>query len=682
MSAFDSLITIGKQILPSNPDSALVLLTQAQSHSSNKQQEALVLRYMANAYHYKDDFKQSIAYCNQAIDIRNNVTHSDSSNIANLAILNYNIAINYNILGLADSAIVSARRAAELYKECGNEYSEGICYDFVAQLYQHKGESFLAQQFAYAELSISEKLLDSIGIAYTKDLLSKIMDDRRIFDEELQLQKEALDIRLKLSDSVMIAQSYNNIGLTFVQLEEYDSALYYLNLSLKLKESFNQNQAYQIAISQETVTLDYQKYWRESILESAIFNIGSALQKKGEPREALTHLTKAYEYRKKLGLDYNVAEATLTIGLAYQDLHNTQKAIQHLEECWGIANYNNYRLLKFKSAEGLSKEYAIIGNSTKAYKFCNIALTLIDSIRDESFTRKLALAESEYKYNKLHEADSIRQYHERLTLDIKHKNELKQKKIELLLLSVFIVAIIIISVILFRNYRLRKMNEQAELKHKALEIERSLLRTQMNPHFIFNALNSIQNFIINNEPRDAERYLSKFAKLMRMILDNSMNQRVPLENELLSLSLYIDLEKVRFGNRFNYHINVDDDIEEELVFVPPMLIQPFVENAILHGLINKTDSNGLITIDVVDNHDKKTLTCSITDNGIGRVAAAEFSKANKKHRSVGMQLTRDRLKDLNKETEGISCKIEDLYDSDGTAKGTKVTIQIPYIENV
>ena len=204
----------------------------------------------------------------------------------------------------------------------------------------------------------------------------------------------------------------------------------------------------------------------------------------------------------------------------------------------------------------------------------------------------------------------------------------------------------------------------------------------MNPHFIFNALNSIQNFIVSNNSLDAERYLSKFAKLMRMILDNSMKQNITLDNELLSLTLYIDLEKARFNNRFTYQINIDDNIEEELILVPAMLIQPFVENAILHGLLHKNDDNGLITIDITENPDKHLLTCSITDNGIGRKAAAEYSKTNKGHHSVGMQLTRDRLKDLNKETEGISCNIEDLYDSSGNALGTKVTILIPYTEDV
>ncbi len=247
-----------------------------------------------------------------------------------------------------------------------------------------------------------------------------------------------------------------------------------------------------------------------------------------------------------------------------------------------------------------------------------------------------------------------------------------------------IVAVVFafIFVVIFFYYKTLRENEENKLRRRTLEIERTLLRTQMNPHFIFNALNSIQNFIVSNNSLDAERYLSKFAKLMRMILDNSMKQNITLDNELLSLTLYIDLEKARFNNRFTYQINIDDNIEEELILVPAMLIQPFVENAILHGLLHKNDDNGLITIDITENPDKHLLTCSITDNGIGRKAAAEYSKTNKGHHSVGMQLTRDRLKDLNKETEGISCNIEDLYDSSGNALGTKVTILIPYTEDV
>jgi LytS/YehU family sensor histidine kinase len=233
---------------------------------------------------------------------------------------------------------------------------------------------------------------------------------------------------------------------------------------------------------------------------------------------------------------------------------------------------------------------------------------------------------------------------------------------------------------MFFFYKATKENEENKLRNKALETERSLLRTQMNPHFIFNALNSVQNYIISNNAQEAVRFLSKFAKLMRMILNNSMVQMVTLSDELQSLSLYLDLERARFGNKFSYSIDVSDEVEEDIVSVPPMLIQPFIENAIIHGLMHKTDGEGLITVSISEN-DRDSLVCRITDNGIGRKAAAEVEKnVGRKHKSVGMQLTRDRLRDLNSEANAkLSCVIDDLEDEAGHALGTRVTIVIPMV---
>jgi sensor histidine kinase YesM len=186
---------------------------------------------------------------------------------------------------------------------------------------------------------------------------------------------------------------------------------------------------------------------------------------------------------------------------------------------------------------------------------------------------------------------------------------------------------------------------------------------------------------MGNNTQEAVRFLSKFAKLMRMILNNSMVQSVTLSDEMQSLSLYLDLERARFGNRFSYRIDIDDSVEEDLVSVPPMLVQPFIENAIIHGLMHKTDGEGLITIKISEN-DADSLVCQITDNGVGRKAAAEIEKnSERKHKSVGMQLTRDRLRDLNNESNAkMSCVITDLEDEAGNALGTQVTIIVPVTE--
>ena len=171
--------------------------------------------------------------------------------------------------------------------------------------------------------------------------------------------------------------------------------------------------------------------------------------------------------------------------------------------------------------------------------------------------------------------------------------------------------------------RSEKERQIADIKQKATEMEMQALRAQMNPHFIFNSLNSINRFILQNNRAQASEYLTKFSKLVRMILQNSQASLISLESELESLNLYLDLEAVRFEQRFAYKISYPKDLDIEVLKVPPLVIQPFTENAIWHGLMHK-EENGQLDIDISEEDDH--IYFKITDNGIGRKKAAELSK--------------------------------------------------------
>jgi len=218
----------------------------------------------------------------------------------------------------------------------------------------------------------------------------------------------------------------------------------------------------------------------------------------------------------------------------------------------------------------------------------------------------------------------------------------------------------------------------AELQQQKIEMEMQALRAQMNPHFIFNSLNSINRFILQNNRGQASEYLTKFSKLVRMILQNSQASLISLESELESLNLYLDLEAVRFDHKFDYKISYPKDLDIEVLKVPPLIIQPYTENAIWHGLMHREDK-GLLDIDVIEEDDY--LYIKITDNGIGRKKAAELaSKSATKHKSMGLRITKDRIAMLEK-TNGAESpvKIIDLENEDGTAAGTEVIIKMPVI---
>lgn len=241
---------------------------------------------------------------------------------------------------------------------------------------------------------------------------------------------------------------------------------------------------------------------------------------------------------------------------------------------------------------------------------------------------------------------------------------------------------LLISGSIFLLYRIRvKHIEKTEaiktqLNKQIAETEMRALRAQMNPHFIFNCLNSINRYIIKNDQKTASLYLTKFAKLIRLILDNSEQHMVSLSQELEALKLYIDIEALRFDHRFTYEIDIDEDVYTDSVYVPSMIIQPFVENAIWHGLLHK-ETHGKLTIRI--KREPELLIVEVEDDGVGREKAMEMkSKSATTRKSLGLKITADRLKMVhsNNASEGGIDYI-DLYNSNKEATGTLVRIKIP-----
>ncbi len=221
----------------------------------------------------------------------------------------------------------------------------------------------------------------------------------------------------------------------------------------------------------------------------------------------------------------------------------------------------------------------------------------------------------------------------------------------------------------------------AETKNKMAEAEMQALRAQMNPHFIFNCLNSINRYIVKSDQATASLYLTRFAKLIRLILDNSHSKNVVLSNELEALRLYIEMESLRFDSKFSYEITVDKDVPVDSIEVPPLIIQPYIENAIWHGLLHKTDPGSLqIHLNLLS---PSMLQCIIQDNGVGREKAAELkSKTATRKKSLGMELTENRLLLLNQYASvHSSVEIEDLKNGEGEASGTRVILKIPIGDN-
>lgn len=247
----------------------------------------------------------------------------------------------------------------------------------------------------------------------------------------------------------------------------------------------------------------------------------------------------------------------------------------------------------------------------------------------------------------------------------------------------YALTIVLIGSLLYAFYRfkLEQVKKEESLKsefaQQIAEIEMKALRAQMNPHFIFNSLNSIQKYILKNESFAASQYLTKFSKLIRLILDHSNQNYILLGSELELLKLYIEIEALRFDNQFEYTINVDDSLNLDTIQIPSMIIQPYIENAIWHGLLHK-ETKGKLTVNMA-HFDQNNIKVLVTDDGIGRDKAQELkSKQVLKKKSYGLQITEDRISILNKtQSNKTTLKILDLKDQNGIALGTQVELIIP-----
>ena len=235
-----------------------------------------------------------------------------------------------------------------------------------------------------------------------------------------------------------------------------------------------------------------------------------------------------------------------------------------------------------------------------------------------------------------------------------------------------------------RNKNIRQKREQKrvinELETQMLQLKQKTLQLQMNPHVIFNTLNSIQQYILNNDVENAVSYLSSFSKLMRRILNNSNERYITLSDEIEAVSLYLQLESMRLGNKFNYKIDIDSDIDANNIEIAPLIIQPFVENAIIHGLVPKKD-NCFLSIRFSKISEYKLL-CVVEDNGVGRKYCERVKQERgSSHRSYGMSITKKRLETLTKiSNDDFNVEVVDLYDDNGNAKGTKVNIIISFYD--
>ncbi|WP_418512972.1 tetratricopeptide repeat protein [Corallibacter sp.] len=558
------------------------------------------------------------------------------------------IGIVYRNLSLYDKAINAHTKAQQLAKKTKNIELETMSLNMLGVVYRRMDAirsalDYHKQALDLAETANPQSLALKRSIAVSQNSMGNIYLALKQYDLAIRLFQKSLTIEVGSDNKLGLAINYHNIGYAQEAKGLLKSALNNYQRSLKYNNDINSEIGRVICYN----------------------SIAGIYIKQGRNKKALPLINSALKKALNINDQYYIATSYLNLGLVNLKLNNLKNAEKNLNTALNIAEKYNLKSSKIETCKILSEYNNEVGNYKEALNYYKKHIELDNTLTNErnlQYVNDLIIKyESEKKNNQI---KALANENELV------KIRLAQNKRVLILGLVGIALIGAILFILYRQHQLR--NEK-----KIITLEQEMLRNQMNPHFIFNSLNSIKLYIINNEKENAVYYLNKFSKLIRKILIASTEKEISLENELETMTLYMNIENIRFSNKIHYNVIIDENVSLSNIKVPSLILQPFLENALWHGLSSK---NGEKKISLqVSKNSNKYVTISITDNGIGRVASQKIKRQSTLQRkSVGLNITKARLDNFSKNLNAqYSIQIEDLYSDNNTPTGTKVIVKIP-----
>jgi hypothetical protein len=617
-SKVDVLNGLALHLAPIYLDSSLKLASEARALAEKLSYErgrGVAIFNAGNALFFRMDIKNALPKYFEALRILEGM--GPSQELGDL----------YCQVALFTNSMMNYRKALNIYKRIGNKSSvKYVQLEIPITTGKDSSYILLKQNLGYYR-----KYNDHDGLYRTlMDLANACFYMKK--PEGLAYAEEALSIAQLGKDNWRTANAchkivnyYENVFNVTELKTDYKKAEFYLMQAL---EALNRDsKMYQYQLVAET--------YRELGHLEAVQN---------------RYRTANKYYKKSIIVNKTFLESFDTI--TYQD--PAQKNFY-----WGMGNgnlaivYSDLKQLAYKTRDYKKAfEYHIKGDSMNILEMLNRP------------AQQISIMEANYLDEKNHLQVAL----------LTKQNELQKLMLNrTMILFASITALVLIAMLITLLFIQRK---RFHSEQKALMLEQKLLRAQMNPHFIFNSLYSIQNFIVTEKPDKASIYLSKFARLVRNILDNSAEEVVTLEKEISTIENYLELQKVRYAGKFEYEIYIADEIDAEMLMIPPMLAQPFIENAIEHGVKHR-ETPGFISIHF--SLKEHTLFFEVQDNGVGRQKAAALeAHIEPGHRSMATSLTAERLANLNrKRSKKIFLDILDLTDSEGKANGTRVRCGIP-----
>ncbi len=565
-------------------------------------------------------------------------------------------SVRVNLLvSLSDAVVPIDSKEAMRYADDALQLAEEIKSPMgIAVAYRQKGIVYYIQNdyvnavdYAYKGLNAADKLKKNKGsrlfVALMYNNLGTIFLEQANFDKAminfnalLTTVRALNEPTLKREESVALL----NIGQTYSRKKDHLKTIQYSIEGLKISEAIK----------------DYQ------IASYCLHNIGVAYGNLKQPSLAIESFRKSIVYADKSGDLKAKSQAVGGLADVLFDFERYDEAEKYAQQALQIAKDLKLIELQRQITQLLAFIYIAQKKGQPAITYIETSLALRDSVLNDGKKQEIARKEERFGQEK-----------RAAVLKTQYAADLKQEQTTRNAVAGGAGVLILASGVSFLFYK-RKRDADEQVKAERFgalisDTELKVLRSQIDPHFIFNALNSISNYVLNNDPFTADRYLAKFASLMRAILDNSDRKEVPLAEDMETLELYIQLESLRLSHRFTYQIDIDPALDPKRTMIPPLLLQPFVENSIWHGLAMK-ESGGLITIRVRQADDM--MVCTVTDNGIGREKAIQIRQAQPERKSHGMSITQARIEIINrlKKANGY-VTLSDL------SEGTEVAVVLP-----
>ncbi len=571
-----------------------------------------------------DDTEAGIEFGKAAISLSKKLNYSEGMSVGY-----YYLGSLYIQVGKYELALSETVKALSIDKEEENINGMASDHGQLGACHKSLGNYDQAAFHFYKSLEMFEKLGATYNAAQTKLNIANFSMSQQEYERAIKLANEAWIEFKKIEDNLMVARSIEMMALGYQKTGKWDKALSLFNAALK------------ISIEEEN------KYNESEVLN----NIGTIYHEKGDLDNALFYLNKSLILDDSLGRKLFQSITHANLALVYLDKNDEEKSIKHINESIAIGSEIGELSQVMSIMKFAADIYYANGNYKKAYEHYMIYDQINDTLFSEQKTERILSIQEKYETEKKKKEIMI----------LKRERDAIRTKSQLVdtIIVFSIGTLLLLIVIVFFFFRQRRAKEH----QRKIELEQKVLRAQMNPHFIFNSLNSIQRIFIEGDVDLANDYISDFGKLLRIIMENNRKDKISIQNEIETLKLYLDIEMIRLDGQINYRFDIDPNLDLLNNFVPPLIIQPFVENAIWHGILPKEkEEKGEILIQIHRESDD-FIRCCIIDNGIG-VAKSLAMKKNKNHDSKGISITQERL--------GGTIQFDEIETG-----GTKITLLIP-----